>query len=161
MEMTYRTDVRPSDRNDVRQLVESSGFFSREEIDIAVELVEEHLSKGLQSGYHFLFAEQSGNVVGYTCFGPVPATLNSYDIYWLAVHTGFRRSGIGKSLIAHTEDLIAQQGGRHIYIETSSMDQYATTRLFHRACGYREEAVLKDFYKPGDDKIIYVKVIPS
>jgi len=159
LEIIYRTEVRPSDKDDVRNLVESSGFFSLEEVDIAVELVEEHLSKGPQSGYHFLFAEQAGDVVGYTCFGPVPATMSSYDIYWLAVHTGFRRSGIGQSLIAHTEKLIEKQGGRQIYIETSSRDLYETTRMFHRACGYRQEAILKDFYRPGDDKIIYVKVV--
>jgi D-alanine-D-alanine ligase len=161
MEINYRTDVRPSDKDDVRQLVKSSGFFSLEEIDIAVELVEEHLSKGLQSGYHFVFAERSGHVIGYTCFGPVPATMSSYDIYWLAVHTGLRRLGVGKSLIAHAEELIKKQGGRHIYIETSSRDQYATTREFHRTCGYREEAVLKGYYAPGEDKVIYVKVLPS
>ena len=159
VDITYRTDVRSSDRDDVRQLVESSGFFSVEEIDIAVELVEEQLSKGLQSGYHFLFGELTGRIIGYTCFGPVPATMSSYDIYWLAVHIDFRRLGIGKSLIAHTEELIEKQGGQRIYVETSSRDQYRTTRMFHRACGYREEAVLKDFYAPGDDKVIYVKAI--
>jgi D-alanine-D-alanine ligase len=159
MEITYRTAVIPSDRSDVRYLVESSGFFSAEETDIAEELVEEHLSKGVQSGYYFLFAELSGKVVGYTCFGPVPATASSYDIYWLAVDTGLRRMGVGKSLIRGAEELIEKMGGRHIYIETSSRDQYETTRMFHRSCGYVEEAVLKGFYAPGDDKIIYVKVI--
>jgi len=159
MEITYRTEVRPSDKDDIRILVESSGFFSLEEVEIAVELVEEHLLKGLQSGYHFLFAEQFTHVVGYTCFGPAPATMNSYDIYWLVVHTAFRRLGIGKSLLTHTEDLIKKQGGRRIYIETSSKDLYETTRRFYQANSYRQEAVLRDFYRPGDDKIIYVKAI--
>ena len=159
MDITYRTDVRPSDRNDVRQIVESTGFFSEAEIGIAVELVEERLSKGQESGYHFLFGELTGRIIGYTCFGPIPATVSSYDIYWLAVHVDFRRSGIGKSLIEKTEEAIEKQGGQRIYIETSSRDQYRTTRMFHRACGYREEAVLKDFYAPGDDKVIYVKAI--
>lgn len=158
-DITYRTDARPSDRDEVRRLVESSGFFSVEETGIAVELVEERLSHGDQSGYHFLFAERSGIVVGYACFGPIPATMSSYDIYWLAVHTDFYRLGIGKALIAHTEKLIENLGGQRIYIETSSRDQYRTTRMFHRACGYRQEAILKDFYGHGDDKIIFVKAV--
>jgi D-alanine-D-alanine ligase len=157
--ITYRTNVRRSDRNDVRQIVESTGFFSEAEIGIAVELVEERLSKGLQSGYHFLFGEMTGRTIGYTCFGPIPGAANRYDFYWIAVHHDFHRSGIGKSLLVKTEEAIEKQGGQRIYIETSSRDQYRTTRMFHRACGYREEAVLKDFYGPEDDKVIYVKAI--
>jgi len=42
----------------VRGIVESSGFFSAEEVEIAVQLVQERLTKGIQSGYHFLFAER-------------------------------------------------------------------------------------------------------
>jgi hypothetical protein len=57
------------------------------------------------------------------------------------------------------ETAIRKLDGKRIYIETSSRDQYKTTRAFYEACGYRKEAVLRDFYSPGDDKVIYVKVI--
>jgi ribosomal protein S18 acetylase RimI-like enzyme len=159
MEIVYRTDVTSSDRDDIRQLVKSSGFFSDTEISIAIELVEERLSKGLQSGYHFLFAELSNNIIGYTCFGPIPGTLSRYDLYWIVVHNNFHRAGIGKALMAMTEDLIEKQGGQRVYIDTSSREQYATTRLFYCVCGYRKEAILKDFFGSGDDKVIYVKDI--
>jgi hypothetical protein len=49
--------------------------------------------------------------------------------------------------------------GRRIYIETSSQAKYAPTREFYRRCGYEPEAVLKDFYADGDDKLIYVKAL--
>ncbi len=159
MKITYREEVKPSDIDHVRQLVASSGYFSPEEIEIAVELVEERLSRGIRSGYFFLFAELEQNIVGYTCFGPIPATMYSYDVYWIAVHNNFRRAGIGKALMAHTEELIGKQGGKLIYIDTSSRKQYSNTRSFYAKCGYRKEAFLKDFYKPGDGKIIYVKAI--
>lgn len=71
----------------------------------------------------------------------------------------FRRLGIGKSLLAKTEGLIGTQGGRLIYIDTSSRDQYRETRMFYSRCGHRKEAFVKDFYKLGDSKIIYVKAI--
>lgn len=156
-EIIFREEVRTSDKDQIHQLVQASGFFSPEELHIAVELVEERLSNGTESGYFFLFAERSGNIIGYTCFGPVPDTVNSYDIYWIVVHNDVRRLGIGKSLIAMTEELIEQQGGKHIYIDTSSRDQYRTTRLFYSRCGYRKYAFVKDFYNPGDSKITYVK----
>jgi D-alanine-D-alanine ligase len=159
VDITYRTDVRHSDRDDIRQLVDAAGIFSETEIDIAVELIEERLSKGLQSGYHFLFGELTDRIIGYTCFGPIPGAAKRYDLYWIVVHHDFRRAGIGKSLMVKTEEAIEKQGGERIYIDTSSRDQYRTTRLFYRLCGYQEEAVLKDFYGSEDDKVIYVKAI--
>ncbi|MBM4271608.1 MAG: GNAT family N-acetyltransferase [Deltaproteobacteria bacterium] len=159
--ITYRSEVRPSDREHIRQLVEATGFFSPQEIDIAIELVEERLAKGNRSGYHFLFAELSGSIIGYTCFGPIPGTLHSHDLYWIVVHHSFRRLGIGKSLLAHTEELISDRGGWLIYTDTSSRDQYEATRRFYTDCGYRQEALLRDFYSPGDSKIIYVKTVSS
>jgi GNAT superfamily N-acetyltransferase len=157
--LSYRIDVRQADRERVREIVSSSGFFSQEEIEIAVELVDERLLKGEISGYFFLFAEVGGHTVGYTCFGPIAGSLQSYDLYWIAVHDRFRRSGIGKNLLARSEELILHQGGRRIYIETSSRPQYETTRAFYLGSGYRENAFLEDFYAPEDGKIIYVKAI--
>ena len=156
-EITYREVVLSSDREHVRQLVESSGVFSTEEISIAIELVEERLLKGSKSGYFFLFAETEGNVIGYTCFGPIPGTEYSYDIYWIATHNDLRGQGIGKILLQETEKRIAAIGGHNIYLETASKPQYAPTRKFYENSGYFLEAQLKQFYADDDDKCIYVK----
>jgi hypothetical protein len=83
--VTLRTTVRQEDSELVREIVTSTGFFRPDEIAIAVELVDERLRIGLASGYHFIFAGKSGRVLGYSCYGPVPLTLHSYDIYWMAV----------------------------------------------------------------------------
>ncbi|MEW6440165.1 MAG: GNAT family N-acetyltransferase [bacterium] len=158
----FRAEVIPSDPGTIRRLVASTGFFSRQEIAIAVELAEERLAKGAPSGYEFLFAERDGGeVAGYTCFGEIPCTVARYDLYWIAVLDDFRGLGIGKSLMRRTEERIAQLGGRRIYIETSARDQYLGTRIFYERCGFREEAILKDFYAPGDHKAIYLKELSA
>ncbi|MEW6238540.1 MAG: GNAT family N-acetyltransferase [Candidatus Omnitrophota bacterium] len=157
--LSYRETVNPDDADNVGNIVKSTGFFAEDEILIAVELVQERLEKGLPSGYHFLFADLNGRTVGYTCFGPIPATSCSYDLYWIAVHDEFRGMGIGKELLKRTEPLIAKLGGRRIYIETSSRDLYEPTRAFYLKCGYIQEAFLTDFYHPGDSKVIYVKTV--
>jgi hypothetical protein len=59
--------------------------------------------------------------------------------------------------LEETEKLILRAGGQRVYIETSNRSQYASTRGFYLRCGYRLEALLKDFYARGDDKAIYVK----
>jgi ribosomal protein S18 acetylase RimI-like enzyme len=159
MPIIYREEVKPADCDVVRQIVASSGFFSAGEIEVAVELVEERLHKGAKSGYFFIFAEESEVVVGYSCFGPIACTNSSFDLYWIAVDDRYRRLGIGKELLYHTESRIAEAGGDRIYVETSSRAQYEATRLFYEKSGYRKEASLKDFYAPGDDKVIYVKTL--
>ena len=157
--LSFRESVNPADTEQVRAIVDSTGFFSTEEVDIAVELVTERLIKGLESGYYFLFAEQNKQVLGYSCFGPIPGTKASYDLYWIAVHNECRGMGIGKNLIVESEKEIQRMGGQRIYVETSSREQYQPTRAFYLACGYLQEALLQNFYAPGDSKVIYVKAI--
>jgi ribosomal protein S18 acetylase RimI-like enzyme len=158
-EVTWREEPRLSDREIVRDMVVASGFFSEAEIEVAVELVQERLNKGLSSGYYFLFAERKGDVIGYSCFGPIPCTVESYDVYWIALKNELRGGGLGRQILKRVENRVREMGGKRIYVETSSRDQYKPTQSFYRSCGYREEAVLKDFYSPGDHKVIFLKVI--
>ncbi|BBO76669.1 hypothetical protein DSCW_40860 [Desulfosarcina widdelii] len=153
----WRREVTSQDPERVGRLVDLTGFFHPEEVEVARELVQERLAKGDLSGYHFMMAEQYGRLVGYTCYGPIPCTQKSFDLYWIAVHPDFHRKGLGRRLIVETEALIRKSGGNRIYVDTSQRDQYASTRAFYESCGYRLETVLKDFYAPGDGKVIYCK----
>jgi D-alanine-D-alanine ligase len=159
LNVTFRQDVQESDRTTVRKIVEATGYFSGDETDVAVELVDERLTKGEASGYHFLFVESQGAVIGYAVYGPCPATLYSYDIYWMAVLPDFQGQGIGGKLLAMCESLIQGKGGRQIYMDTSARTQYEPTRRLYVARGYLQAAYLPDYYAPGDAKITYVKVI--
>jgi D-alanine-D-alanine ligase len=157
--LTLRDEVRPSDRQAVRSILESSGFFYPAEVEVAVELVEERLAKGEASGYLFLFADGPQGTVGYTCFGPIALTQSSYDLFWIGVRQESRHQGLGRRLLVASEEAIRRRGGRRIYVETSSRQQYEPTRQFYMRCGYRVEAVLEQFYGPGDGKIVFVKVL--
>lgn len=158
-EIKYRRQIKPTDVAAIKIIVRASGFFSAAEIEIAVELAEEKLELGPDSSYEFLFAEDAGRVVGYACWGLIPATVGSYDLYWIAVQPELRGRGLGKKLLMETEKFIFDAGGRRIYVDTSSRQQYEPTRLFYEKCGYHQGALLKDFYAPGDGKIIYVKIL--
>ncbi len=122
-----RYDVRPDDRQSVRRLVESTGVFSAVEVDVAVELVDERLAEGPKSGYEFVFADENGRTVGYTCYGPIALTAASFDLYWIAVDKAMHGRKIGRLLLERTEELVRQAGGRQLYIETSNRHHYAAT----------------------------------
>jgi ribosomal protein S18 acetylase RimI-like enzyme len=155
----YRTDVLPQDLENVRRITGSTGFFHAEEIEVACELVDEHLKKGLASGYYFLFAELEGKTIGYSCFGPIPCTINRFDLYWIAVEDGYRSRGLGGEILRKSELAIADLQGERIYVETSSQERYAPTRHFYEKNGYHVAALLDHFYNTGDAKVIYLKVL--
>ncbi len=154
----FRTEPTLDDIAAVRRIVTSTGFFREDEIGIAVELVEERLDEGIEaSGYHFVFADDASGAVGYACFGPIPCSLTSWDLYWIAVDAAAQRGGLGCALLEAAEASIRAQGGKAIYIETSAKPQYDATRFFYEACGYALEHVFEDFYAPGDGKAVYSK----
>ncbi len=159
--VVFRCEAQSDDRHRVRAIVSSTGVFSPVEIEVAVELLDDRLQKGPASEYRFIFAEQAGQTLGYACYGPIPLTAASYDLYWIAVDKTFQGQKIGQLLLAKCEELIRATGGSQIYIETSNRTQYTPTRKFYLRSGYRQEAMIKDFYAPGDDKVIYVKKVVS
>ena len=159
--VVMRAEVTRQDSDVVREIVAATGFFSAAEVDVAVELVDERLSKGPASGYEFLFADVGGETIGYACYGPIACTVGSYDLYWLAVRPEYQGHGLGRLLMWATEDRIRAVGGRRVYIETSGREQYFPTRAFYERCGYRVEAMLADFYSPGDAKYVYCRPVPS
>jgi len=154
-----RTRARAADLHALRRLIAATGVFYPEERAIAIELLEERLRRGRKSGYEFIFAESDRKLVGYCTWGAVPLTKGSFDLYWIAVAPRVQRLGIGRKLIGLVERAVARRGGGRLYIETSSRAEYERTRRFYRAAGYRRAAQLRDFYAPGDHKIVFCKAI--
>ena len=154
---SFRTEVSISDLQTVREIVTSTGFFHPEEIEIAVELVQERLDKGEASGYEFIFLELDGKTVAYSCYGIIPLTKSSYDLYWIATHADYRGQGLGKVLLLKTENDITERKGTAIYAETSSRELYTPTRQFYLHNGYELKAQFEDYYDKGDDLVYFVK----
>jgi D-alanine-D-alanine ligase-like ATP-grasp enzyme/GNAT superfamily N-acetyltransferase len=153
----WRTEVQPEDRGNVAQLVTRTGMFSDWEVKVAVELVQERLGRGAASGYEFLLADHAGTLAGYACYGPNAVSENGYELYWIAVDPRYQGCGLGRRLLYRIEQAALRAGGRTMWVETSSTEHFEPTRKFYRRNGYRKAAELKDFYRPGDNKVILAK----
>ena len=103
--------------------------------------------------------DDAGAVTGYYCIGPTPMTSGTYDLYWIAVDPACHSRGIGKKLLAHAENNVQSHGGRLIVAETSSKPSYDNTRDFYIRNTYLEAARIKDYYRTGDDLVIYGKYL--
>jgi ribosomal protein S18 acetylase RimI-like enzyme len=155
--VTFRTHIAPEDIEHVREIITSSGFFYDFEIPVAVELAEDGVNEGDDSGYFFVFAEIDGKTIAYSCYGHIAGTDAGYDLYWIATHNNLRGTGIGKLLLEKTEQIVKEKGARYLVAETSTTEKYLPTRLFYEKNNYEDEAYIRDYYKPGDGKVIYVK----
>jgi len=139
----------------------NTSVFSKEEVETVDELWDEYQARGSErSGYYWLVdKEEDGRILGYACYGPRALTDRTYDLYWIAVDPNLRRGGVGRRLLAATEEAIRKLGGRLIVLETSGKPTYVPTRNFYLATGYTLEATLKDFYTDGDDLVIFTKYL--
>ena len=146
------------DRNAVEEIVASVGNFNKAEVDCAFELIDIYLHVKEQKDYRIAVCEDSeSGIQGYICWGPVPLTKGSYDIYWIAIHPKSQGKGFGRSLISYVETCIEEEQGRLLFIETSSKESYQNTVRFYRCLGFNEASRILNFYDIGDDKLVFVK----
>ena len=151
--------LRPDDRPHLHRLLKETGVFTEEEVAIALELIDAVTGRPDQKDYIINVYEESGVALGYYCIGPTPATAATYDLYWIAVSPSLHGRGIGGQLDGHALDLIRSRGGRLVIAETSSQPKYDATRRFYLHRGYAELARIKEYYKPGDDLVVYGKYL--
>ena len=148
------------DRQAVLDVLNLTGFFTKEEERVATEVIDVCLTKPGQQDYIVVVIEdEQGAICGYMCYGPTPMTEGVIDLYWMAVHPDKHRQGYGKALVQWLEKAVQGKKGRLIVIETSSKDKYAITRNFYQRLGYVENARIRDFYSVGDDLLIYCKYL--
>jgi len=140
-----------SHRAQIERIVRATSVFNEEEIGVAMELFD------AAGDYEFVGAFDADSLIGYACFGATPATERTFDLYWIAVHPSAQRSGAGAALMSEVEQQLEQRRARLVVVETSSRDDYATTRRFYHKRGYAEAARLRDFYAPGDDRVVLSK----
>ena len=149
------------DRVAIERIVAEVAVFSAGEVETALELVDEWLEEGEASGYlTYVIEEEDPNAVrGYVCFGPTPLTESTWDLYWVAVDPKAQGRGYGQKLLAFAEAEVQRRGGRLLLIETASQEAYGATVRFYERAGYELVSRIRDFYRQGDDKLTFAKVI--
>ncbi|MEJ7810991.1 MAG: GNAT family N-acetyltransferase [Gemmatimonadaceae bacterium] len=146
----------PTHRGRIAEILRATGVFGEEEVAVALELFNS--LPATDSDYTFLGAfTPEEELVGYVCYGPTPGTDRTYDLYWIAVEPGLHGAGIGTILLTEVERRLQGHSARLLVVETSSRSDYAPTRGFYRRRGYGETARVREFYAPGDDRIILTK----
>ena len=154
-------EIRPlqqKDRTRLQSILISTRFFTPEEVEVAMEVIDIVLTDPNQRDYKIdCMVDDQDQAIGYICYGPVPLTQSTFDLYWIAVDPTFQGEGIGSKLLDFLEKNLRDMGGRMILADTSSISQYERTQRFYLKEGFQEVARVPDYYSPSNDRITYCK----
>ena len=104
----------------------------------------------------------ANTVIGAAYFGPESHSDRVWNLYFLAVAKHHQGEGTGSALVHYVEANLRTRGeavAKLLLIETSSVDSFEPTRVFYRRLGYVEEARVREYYGPGDDKVVFWKLL--
>ncbi len=150
----------PADAAAILALAVAAGLFPADATDEVAGVLAGSLSGDLGPD-HVWVTDDDGGPVGVAYTAPERMTDGTWNLYMIAVRPDRQRQGRGTALVRHVETALAARGVRVLLVETSGLESFERTRAFYRECGYDEEARIRDFYKAGDDKVVFRKALAA
>jgi len=151
----------PLTRDDIRPLValsDGTGFFKPLELEALDEVLTDCLDSADDlAGQEAWVLWEEGRRAGFVHYAPAPMTVGTWHVYWLVVDASLQGRGRGRALMDWAEQRVKGKAGRAMFVETSGTERYLPTRRFYEKIGYEQQGVLREFYAPGDDMVVYRK----
>ena len=134
--------------------------FEPSELEVLSKMLADYFADDSDSDQFWITDDDDGPV-GVAYYAPERMTDGTWNLYLIAVRPDRQRQGRGAALLRYVEEALTARGERLLLVETSGLASFEGTRAFYRKCGYEEEARIRDFYKAGDDKIVYRKALAA
>lgn len=150
-------NIRPiklEDIPDLKDIIQTSGLFPAELLD---DMTSDYFTNPGETTDIWLTLTIDGKPIGIAYCAPERLTEGTYNLYLIAIHSTQQGKGLGKQFLQYIESLLEVKGNRKLLVETSGLPEFHLTRKFYDQCNYQREAMIKDFYREGDDKIIFSK----
>ena len=145
--------VSPIDVQDLKAVIDSSELFPSELLD---EMIADYFNNPSSEDI-WLTKDEEGIPVAIAYCAPEKMTEGTYNLYLIAVRKEYQGNGIGAKIMSYIEKLLREAGHRVLIVETSGLPEFELTREFYDKCGYAREAVIRDFYQEGEDKVVFWK----
>ncbi len=156
--MTMIRLVEEHDRETILGIARETEVFTVQDVECVDELLDTYLHERDSHEYTFIAAtDEQNRAIGFVCYGPTPLTDRTFDVYWLAVSRVARRQGTARALFLQMEENLRDAGARLLVLETSGTPEYAPARRLYDSLGYTGYLAAPDFYRQGDDLMVYSK----
>lgn len=103
----------------------------------------------------FVCDDDADGVIGFAFVRPEPLTEGTWNLLAIGFRTASKGQGHGSRLLQAVESSLV--GERLLLVETSGLEAFGATRAFYEKRGYTREAVIREYWAAGDDKVIYTK----
>ncbi|MGL6341976.1 MAG: GNAT family N-acetyltransferase [Waterburya sp.] len=153
--MTILNKIRPITYEDIpalKTVIEANDLFPSDMLD---DMISGYFNN--ENGSEFWLTYEDSKPVAIAYCAPERMTEGTWNLYLIAVHPEYQGQGVGTSMLHYIEQMLTARGERMLLVETSSLETFEGTRKFYRKCGYDEEARIREFYKAGEDKIVFRK----
>ena len=153
-----------SDVAQIRDLAVDNAMFAPEDLGAFDDALSGYLDGSLDAHQWIVAEGAAGDISGAAYYAPEPFADRVWNLYFLAVHPDRHGTGIGHFLVAHIENSLRDAGetvARVLIVETSSTSPYQPARSFYEREGFNREALIREFYGPDDNKIIFWKRLVS
>ena len=151
-----------NDASAVKTIAVESGLFAPDDMGDFDEMLSGYFDGTLADHSWVVLETAERTVVGAAYYAPEPFSDRMWNLYFIAVLPAHQAGGTGGALISHVEDALRRRGdevARVLIVETSSLERFAPTREFYRKHGYDQEARIREFYGPGDHKVVFWKML--
>jgi len=155
--MKLRNYLKPEDLKPIEQILRDAGVFNAQEIDCCLELARQTLNG--EDIYYWILAEEDGQLLGLICYGPVSLTDCTYDLYWILRSPEGKSRGVASALLKASEEDLRQRKARLYCLNTSGTAPYKPAHEFYQRSGFKLTARIPEYYRPGDDLLIFTKRI--
>lgn len=149
----------PDDMIALIALADATGLFQPNQLEELGEMLSDYF--GGNSDDHLWITDDDNGAVGVAYCEMERMTDATWNLQLIAIRPDCQGQGRGTTLLRYVEQTLTVRGGRVLLVETSGLPDFERTRAFYRKCGYDEEARIRDFYKAGDDKIVYRKALSA
>jgi ribosomal protein S18 acetylase RimI-like enzyme len=147
--------TKSEDLPDLEVVLEETGLFPSEMLsDMIGRFLSEDASEDLWLTY-----EDDSTALGFCYAAPEQLTEGTWNMLAIAVLPSKQGEGVGAAIVQELEAVLRGRGHRVLIADTSGTEAYSQTREFYRKNGYTEEARVRDFWAPGDDKVIFWKAL--
>lgn len=146
-------EVIHSDVDSLKIVLDSCGLFPSEYLD---EMISDYFNNLDTNEIWFTYVENNSPIsIGY-CI-PEKLTSGTYNLLAIGVSENHQRKGVAVEMMNFIEQKLKTIGARVLIVETSSDDAQIGARNLYQKLGYNQEAVIRDFWNEGEDKIVYWK----
>ena len=138
-------------------LAEALGLFEPQQLTELGQMFARRAEESTGPGPFWLVDDDGGGegLGGVSYCEPERMTEGSWNLQFIGIRPNLQRQGRGVALVHAVEQALHQRHARLLLVETAASAE--SNHIFYACWGFEKEAIIRDFYAAGEDKVVFRK----